>query len=320
VASSGIYSFSQTRDQILRRALLLIKVIDMSDASVPSAELAFAADSLNLLVKEWMTQDLPLWKKKEATLFTAKDTHSYSLSSSGWNATQSYVSTTITPAEASGQTVISVASSTGMTAGDYVGIELDAGTRQWTTIVSVDSATQITITAALTGAAASGNTVVSYTTKIQRPLRLLAARVMNLVDLVEIPMTEIRHEEYQAQPVKGTDSNPSVFYYDKQLSSGSLKIYPEANTVKTVINFTYHEPIQDFTASTDEADFPVEWLNPLIWGLALDMAPYFSVSADDIALLGQAAIDKINKAKEWNNEEASLIMTPNISYPTRRAM
>src|SRR5690349_18697247 len=48
-------------------------------------------------------------------------------------------------------------SSAGMTIADNIGIKLDDSTRQWTTIVSIDSATQITVTDALTSSAGQGN-------------------------------------------------------------------------------------------------------------------------------------------------------------------
>src|SRR6185436_1436929 len=89
----------------------------------------------------------------------------------------SYGRTTISAAEAAGQTVISITSNTDattnpgttvtMTSGDYVGIELDDGTLHWSTISGTPSTT-MTIVDALTSAAASGNYVWWFTARAQR--------------------------------------------------------------------------------------------------------------------------------------------------------
>jgi hypothetical protein len=68
----------------------------------------------------------------------------------------------ISSAEASGQTVISVDDTNGMNANDVVRILMDDATIHKTTIVSVDSATQITIAVATDDTAAVGNYVKAY--------------------------------------------------------------------------------------------------------------------------------------------------------------
>jgi hypothetical protein len=85
------------------------------------------------------------------------------------------VETTLSAAEASGQTVISVTSSTGMTAADVVGIKMDDDTIHWSTIASVDSGVQITIDDATDDTAASGNKVYAYTTTAGRPTKIVYA-------------------------------------------------------------------------------------------------------------------------------------------------
>ncbi len=68
--------------------------------------------------------------------------------------------TTLTANAASSATVLTVASSTGMSASDRVFVELDIDTFFGTTIATVDSGTQITVDDGLSSAAASTNRVV----------------------------------------------------------------------------------------------------------------------------------------------------------------
>lgn len=72
------------------------------------------------------------------------------------------IETTIGADEATGQTTITVASSTGMTAAEKIAIILDIGTIHATTVSSVTNSTTIVIDDALTGKASSGNRVYTY--------------------------------------------------------------------------------------------------------------------------------------------------------------
>ena len=69
--------------------------------------------------------------------------------------------TTLTAGAAADDTVLTVADSTGMVAGELAAVELDNGLRHVAGISSVDSGTQITLAEGLSSAAASSNNVVS---------------------------------------------------------------------------------------------------------------------------------------------------------------
>ena len=150
-----------------------------------------------------------------------------------------------------------------MTAADNIGVELDNGTRQWTTIVTVDSSTQVTITTALTAAAAAGNTVVAYTNKISdRPLRILDMRKVQLDDQkISTQMEQIGYSEYFNISLKTTDGAPLNFYYDKLLGEGQLHVFPRPDDVNMLLEFTYHEAIEDVDNGTDNFDFPAEMVS-----------------------------------------------------------
>lgn len=234
MATSGSYNFALTRNNLITRAFQLINVYGFS-ATVQTNDLNYAADLLNSLIKQWQAEGIKLWKRRTAFLFPALNDYNYSIGLSGDHCTNTYVKTTISANEASSQTVLSLTSTTGMTAADNIGIELDNGTRFWTTIVSVDSAVQVTITTGITGAAASGNTVVTYTSKINRPLRIIQANSLDFdSNNSETTMQPISHDEFFSYPSKSTGGKPCVFYYDKQLSSGVLNLFPRPNNVNQI--------------------------------------------------------------------------------------
>lgn len=312
MARSGSYNFALDRDTIIKRAMQLVNLININQTA-RGADQAYAVDIFQSMIKLWQAEGIQLWNRKQATLFTAYQDEQYSISHTGDHCANTYVNTTLSGAEALGQTVLSVASSTGMTAADNVGIELDNHTRQWTTIVSVDSATQITITAALTGAAASGSTVIAYTNKIaDRPLRILDMRSVDLNNDVSVTMEAIGYDQYFATSVKTLDGRPINYYYDKMLDAGVVYTFPRPNDVDTVLEFTYHESIEDVDSPTDSMDFPTEWTLPLIYGLATELCVAFG-KFEQLPLIKGMADEYKKIVREFDNDEEPFYLLPDMT-------
>ena len=163
---------------IVNGALRLIGQIDANQTTA-SPEMQDGLEALNFMVKSWQSQGLHLWTKTEGILFLDVGKTDYFLGPGGDEATNidDFVETTLSANALIAATTLTLTSTVGMLIGDFIGIQLDNGSRQWTKIQAVNSATkQVTITVALTGAAASTNTVFTFTNLIPRPTRLLQAR------------------------------------------------------------------------------------------------------------------------------------------------
>lgn len=298
------------RDTIIKRAQHIGNIINLNQAS-RGDDHAFAVDMFQSMIKLWQAEGIQLWNRRQATVFTEYQKEQYAISNTGDYVTNSYVNTTLSAAEAIGQTVLTVTSSTGMTAADTIGIELDDKSRQWTTIVSVDSATQITVTASLTDAAASGNTLVAFTNKISdRPLRILDMRRVQLDDnKVATTMDQIGYSEYFNLPLKDTDGSPSNYYYDKLLDAGQLYVFNRPDNVNILLEFTYHESIEDVDNGTDSLDFPTEWTLPLIFGLAeLLMIAYGKFS--ELPNISAKALEYKTLVRDFDSDETPLSILP----------
>lgn len=320
MARSGSYNFALDRDTIIKRSMQLVNLININQTA-RGADHAYAVDIFQSMIKLWQAEGIQLWNRKQATLFPVYQTESYNISHTGAHCANSYVNTTISSDEASGQTVLSVTSSVGMTAADNIGIELDNKSRQWTTIVSVDSATQITVTTALTGAAGAGNTIISYTNKIaDRPLRILDMRSVDLNNQnTTIGMEMLGYDQYFNIPVKSTDGRPINFYYDKMLDAGVLYVFPRPDEVDVVLEFTYHESIEDVDSSTDSMDFPQEWTLPLIYGLATELCVAFG-KFTELQTIKPLADSYKQIVREFDNDEEPFYLLPNMaSYNNGRA-
>ena len=297
MATSGSIDYTQTRDEIIIGALQLLNVIGAAAPTV--SDLNMAANRLKAMVKSWQAEGLHIWAKAEGVIFLTPGTNTYSISSAGTSAhscaLEDFVKTTISADEAAAQTTISVTSSSGMVAADKIGIVLDDQTIHWSTVSSVPGATSVIINNALSSQASAGNMVYVYTNRLNRPLRILDARKVSGsgTSESETVLTRYGHEEYFRTPSKNSEGAPSGWYYDPQLTTGKLYIWPTPDDGDTYIRITYERSLEDLDDATNTADFPQEWIETLTYNLAVRIAPAFGKSGeiiDDIKLL--AALTK----------------------------
>ena len=308
MATSASKNFAITRSDIIESALRKIGVYDAGEG-VDGDDTTSASMALNMMVKEWVADGADIFLRTESTLFLQPDTQSYALSTD--HITDSYNETTLSAAEASGQTVISVTSSSGMTAADNVGLKMDDNTIHWTTIVSVDSATQITITTATDDDAASGNKVYAYTTKSDRPQKIIYA-FRSDKNGFDTEINIIGENEYRRQSNKTADGPPVEVWYNPQgnQSTGKLHVWPDdggANWDKIVL-IAQHLP-DDFDASSNNPDFPIEWSNALVWGLAAEIASEHGIPEREQGKLWTIAQHKLDKALDYDVENANVIFS-----------
>lgn len=307
MATSGSKNFSVTRADLIETALRKLGTHDQGEA-ISGDETTAAALALNLIVKELTVEGADIFLRAESILFLQPDTVSYDLTTA--EITDAITAeTTLSAAEASGQTVISVTSSTGMTAADRVGIKIDDNTIHWTTIVSVDSATQITITVATDGAAASGNKVYTYTTKSDKPQKILFAFRRDVNDF-DTEIALIGSSEYFRQSNKKSDGPPVEVWYNPQgnTSVGKVHVWPDNGgaTWDKVVLIT-QVLADDMDVSTDNPDFPIEWANALVWRLAAELSFEYGIPNVDRQGLWAIANAKIEDALSYDTENASVI-------------
>jgi hypothetical protein len=79
MATSGTYSFTMTRDDIIAGALRLVGAYDPSE-SIPQEDITTCAVALNLLVKDLARNELPLWCVVDVPVPLLTGVAAYSLS------------------------------------------------------------------------------------------------------------------------------------------------------------------------------------------------------------------------------------------------
>lgn len=307
MSTSGTTTFSRNRDQLIKSALRKVNAFESGET--PDADsVNDAADALNAMVKHWQGSGIQIWKTAEAILFPQTGQARYSLGSTSTDhATETWVETSLSAAAALGASSVTLDTVTGVADLYKIGIQLDDGTVQWTTINGAPIGSAVTLTAVLTDSAASGNLVLVYQTDLVRPLKVIDTRRHNFTSLIDTPMQEMDRLEYQDMPNKASTGVPNTFYYDRRENTlGYIYLWPSPASANEGIKMTVAKPIEDFTSSGDDADLPQEWIRALEWGLADEIADEYDVPEPKRSRIERRAAQYLQEANWWERELTTL--------------
>lgn len=311
MATSGSIDFSVSRDDLIKTALQYIGAI--GEGETPTTDqTSECAILLNMLVKARMVDGMPLWAVKTGYILPQTGITTIALGATGDHATLSYSNTVTTAASVAGTNTIVVSSTTGFTNGFFIGIELSTGDIQWTTINGAPMGSTITLTANLTAAVSAAAQVFAYQTKLQRPLDIQDAYILNVIDEVRHPINIIAVRDILSFGDLTSESIPNQIAYDPQLINGVLYIVPRFDTGDNVIQIRFHRPFEDFDASTDTPDFPQEFYLSLMVGLAALCGPKFGVDVTERQMLLKEAEFYFEKALGSEPEQTSLNIQPDV--------
>lgn len=148
-----------------------------------------------------------------------------------------------------------------------------------------------------------------------KPMRVISARRKTTLGGNEVPMQPWSRQEYLDQPNKtSSPSTPLNFYYDPQRTVGTLYLWPAPSTAVAptiTIEIDYLRRMTDQVTSNNEADVPQEWLNALIWNLALELMPQYPINDGNLAgMVIKRAQDLFADLKGFDNEPTSLYLQP----------
>jgi len=197
--------------------------------------------------------------------------------------------------------------------GSRIGIELDGGTMFWSYVLDVDSATSVEMSSAITGAAAIGNQVYSFVNQIDRPLKLFNATYASSITASEIPIDKWSRQEYTQQPDKTSQGTVVNWYYDPTLGDGKLYVWQTASDVTNVLRFDVRKALSVYSATSDELDFPDEYLMALKWSIAADLGPSYGVKDNRQIVLETKAAQALESALDNDNDLGSIYLAPNWS-------
>jgi len=315
MALSASTDYSSDRDSLITQAYRILGAI-RTGGTATANELSDATVTLNMMLKAWQSYGLQLWVVKRATLIPSKGTQSYSLGGTGDHVSLSMSKTEMRVAGVASDTTLEVDSTSGMTAADNIGIVLDDGTTQWTTISSVTDSDTVVITTGLTSAAAVDQHIYWYTTKIDRPHELLEVYRRQYDDVIDVPVIRLSRTDYYTLSDKDTEGTIVNFYYDPQLTDSVLYVWPTADS-NFANNYTLEllikKPFDDLDSATDDFEFPQEWYEAIVYGLAERIAPMIGYPIQDRQLLKVEARQYLDLALTFDHEHTNITFTADES-------
>lgn len=304
MATSGSTDFSVNRDTLIKDSLIDLGAISAEDTP-SSAIVSHAARLLNMMLKAWVADGLHLWLIKPFSIMIENGKSVYSISSTGDQASLSMYDTTMRIAGVTNDTTLQVTTTSGMTAGDYIGIELDDDTLHKTTIASVTDSDTVVITTGIASAAAIGNRIYWYTTKCVRPLSISDVRVKTSSD-TERPVSIISRQEYMQLTNKTSAGDIVQVYFDPQLTHSKLYVYNVPNTVDETIECVGYFPVEDMDSAANDFDIPQEWYLAVKTNLAVLLGPSYGARTEQMRALKAIAMEEKERVLGWDKEKTSI--------------
>lgn len=274
MSTSGTVTYSVNEADIIRDALIEIGHLDPTETA-SADDVQTARRKLNMIVKQWTSQldfapGLKMWTRRTAYLFLQSGQVKYSLGPSGDHAAEEYAGTTLSAGASAGAGSITVASATGIATTYNIGVQLDSGSIQWTTVNGAPVGTTVTLAATLTGAASAGNSVFCYQTKVRRPFELLSGVRRDAAGNDTPVDVNMSLQEYESIYSKTSEGSPARLYFEAQRTNAVVYLDCAPEDASEVLRLPYLSYIEDFSSQTNDADFPAEWSKPLALQLAND--------------------------------------------------
>lgn len=303
-----------TATEIIKRAMRIIGATDTGETP-DASEMADALRILNHMIMGWQNRGYLIWQYAEAVLYFVKEQAQYAIGSDhaalhGDTTNKTELST----AGAAADLTIEVDSISGISTGDVIGIELDDDTIQWTTVNGAPTGTTITITAALTGAAAVDNHVYAYTTILARPLQIWNPRLVNGDDSDnETPIGPVLgRSEYMTLNDKASSGKVNQIYYDPQRTYGQLYVWPTPDNVQDRLNFTCQVVLTEFSTLATAPDCDPEWFEAMEYNLAYRLAPEYGLSLQERMALKSDAEEYLSLAESAHIDPAPISFEPDM--------
>lgn len=208
-------------------------------------------------------------------------------------------------------TKVSAANYVDQSTGDFIGIILDSGSIQWLNIVSI-SGDILSLNGAITSAAAIGQYVYTYSTKIQRPLRIYAARTQKNLLEDEVPVTIVSRNDYLSNPDKTSQGDVIQVYYQPKLGNGELSVWSTSDRNDSLLRFSYNKPLEIFDTNINTPNFPSEWYLTCAYTLATIIAPEYKADAS-IQMLEAKAQQYLNDVLNFDQESVSMFIQPDFN-------
>ena len=326
--------FESTGERIVSNAFshLLVK---QKGQNIQADDMEFGKDQLNSLIKTLQADGLHLWKDKKAAVFLQLNRRIYTVGDQNtlvctpgedgvvdnfvYATGDDWVGTSTTSALTAGDSVIPIASLLSYngvpfnsTCSNKIGIQNVDGDLEWFTVLSI-SALDVTIDGVLSEDVNDSGAVFIYRHDLGKPLKVYqeGVRLFQSSGSYEQPVHHQAWSDYDILPQKNTVGVVVQAAFQPKVGNMDIAIWPTTNTTANVLLFRYQAEI-DIFSNTSSQDFPNEWILPLEWMLADQLAPSFSVSPQRQVIIAARADAAHEKVLDWDQDNSSIYLQPTI--------
>lgn len=156
-----------------------------------------------------------------------------------------------------------------------------------------------------------------------KPLKLIQAWLRNtsVTPPIDTPMQILSKQEYNILGSKASTGTTNSVFLDPRVNTSILYAYltPEAFTATTYqMHLVVQRMMSDALVGTDVPDFPTEWMQALVWGLADQLAIEYSVPMNHRQEIMTRALGYKEQMTAFDVESASTFFTPDMRFGIHR--
>ena len=143
-----------------------------------------------------------------------------------------------------------------------------------------------------------------------KPLKVIQAwlRQTTVNPPVDTPVQLLSQQEYMTLGSKFSTGVANSIYYEIRQNTGNMYVYltPDYNAAYQYdLYFMAQQPIQDVNYGSSVPNFPVEWMNTLVWNLADQLAIEYSLPAGHRQEIAARAKTYREQLTDWDVESVS---------------
>lgn len=150
-----------------------------------------------------------------------------------------------------------------------------------------------------------------YGDPIGRPQEIMNVVKYSLYGFVELPMDAVSLKDFTKLPKISADGEPVSYCFFRDTNYGKMLVWGTPTKLGEYLKFTYVEPMTLLEESTTTPDFPDEYVEAVIDGLAVQLGHEYGVPEGKMELLIATAAESKSLAELHDNEDTSYQITPN---------
>ncbi len=129
-----------------------------------------------------------------------------------------------------------------------------------------------------------------------------------------VPITKVTQEEFFDLADSSTLGTPDQFYFKRDFTP-TIQLYPFPNSsTDYLLEFWAWQYPQDFDSNNDNPDFLQDWLEALVDGLAVRLAPSAGIFGSQLKDLQNISAVSKDRAQKLDHETGDIRFSPNLRF------